>query len=179
MLPNLKTFWHETFLQSRIALVIFGIAVAVHVLSLLGLTTEAWIFVFFPLHIGIMALIFTAIAKMMYVPFVDPDHAPLSRLPYSSGQLWILTVGLFIYAAVWFGAAFTYYGEGQPILRNGQSIWLAPSGASHSISPTQFCTVGTISMAVFSAVWAAFALLLAIIHDRVTRRLRRARAAAA
>jgi hypothetical protein len=179
MLPNLKTFWHETFLQSRIALVIFGIAVAVHVLSLLGLTTEAWIFVFSPLHIGIMALIFTAIAKMMYVPFVDPDQAPLSNLPYSSGQLWILTVGLFIYAAIWIGAAFAYYGEGEPILKNGQYMWLAPSGAAHSISPTQFRTVGTISVAVFSAFWAAFALLLAIIHDRVTRRLRRARGATA
>jgi hypothetical protein len=179
MLPNLKAFWHETFLQSRIALVIFAIAVAVHVLSLLGLTTEAWIFVFSPLHIGIMALIFTAIAKMMYVPFVDPDQAPLSNLPYSSGQLWILTVGLFIYAVFWFAAAFTYYGEGEPILRNGQYMWLAPSGASHSISPTQFRTVGTISMAVFSAFWAALALLLAIVHDRVTRRLRRARGAAA
>jgi hypothetical protein len=179
MLPNLKTFWHETFLQSRIALGIFWIAVAVHVLSLLGLTTEAWIFVFFPLHIGIMALIFTAIAKMMYVTFVDPDHAPLSNLPYSSGQLWILTVGLFMYAAIWFGAAFTHYGEGQPILRSGQYMWLAPSGASHTISSAQFRTVGTILMAVFSAVWAAFALPLAICHDRVTRRLRRARGAAA
>jgi hypothetical protein len=178
MLPNLKIFWQETFLQSRIALVLFGIAMAVHVLSLLGLTTEAWIFVFFPLHLGIMALIFTAIAKMMYVAFVDPDHAPLS-LPYSSGQLWILTVGLVIYAVVWFGAAFTYYGEGQPILRNGQYIWLAPSGDSHSISPGQFRTVGTISTAVFSACWAAFALPLAICHDRITRRLRRAGGAAA
>jgi hypothetical protein len=179
MLPNLKIFWHETFLQSRIALVIFGIAMAVHVLSLLGLTTEAWILVFFPLHIGIMALIFTAIAKMIYVAFVDPDHPQLSSLPYSSGQLWILTVGLFIYGAVWFGGVFMYYGEGQPILRNGQYIWLAPSGASHSISPAQFRTFGTILMALFSAFWAASALLLAIGHDRVTRRLRRARGAAA
>jgi hypothetical protein len=175
MLSNLKTFWQETFWQSRVALVILALALAVHILSLLGVATSDWLFVVFPLHIGIMALVVTAIPKMMYATFADPDRSPLSNLPYASGQLVVLSLALAIYAVIWFAGTFVYYGEGEAILKNGQYIWLAPTGSGRSISPAQFRNFGTITIAVFSACWAAFALPLAIGHDRLTRRIRQAR----
>jgi hypothetical protein len=167
MFADLTELWRKSDRIARFALLVAGAAVLSHLASLLGAGWSQLLALGVVLHLSVTGLVIG-----LFVATVRDRlrgswraYSPRRRVPLPRRLVW-LCLSLALYALLWFLGAFAYYGEGGTEIRNGMHVWVRGGEVIRQLTPAQAQGMDAHGMSIFSAMWVAAALPLAIAYQR-------------
>jgi hypothetical protein len=167
MIGDLAGLWRKSDLIARFALLVGVTAVSIHLASLLGVGWSQLSAFGIVLHLSVMSLVaglfFSKLRNVVRGSW--RARSLRGREPLPRRLVW-LCLGLLVYALLWFLGLFAYYGEGGTQIRNGQHVWVRAGEVIRQLTPAQAHWVDARGLSVFSAMWIAAALPLAIAYQR-------------
>jgi hypothetical protein len=167
MIADLEELWRKSDWIPRFALLVAAVAALAHLASLLGAGLAQLSALVVGLQLAVVCLIFGIFTGNLRDLFRGSrrTYSLRGREPLPRRLVW-LSLGLGLYALLWFGGLFAYYGDGASEVRNGMHVWVRAGEIVRQFTPAEAQWADARSLSAFSAAWVAAALPLAITYQR-------------
>jgi len=174
----MRDFWRPTFLLPRAAMCVAALAALLNLASYAGLTMRGPFEPIVAVHLVVMVLGFALFVRILFhhVVAVRALGVRVRSSPVPKALI-VATVLALVYLLVLSAWVLVTYGEGSPVYRDVQEVWVVGGNVARTLSPGSVETYAARELRLFSAAWLMFSLLIAWAGHVFDGRLRGYRAA--